>query len=371
MQKAWYVVIGIIILIVIIVIILLLPQTPPKVRPSHPISRSQPTSPVKVVKKPTIGKQQTFNSVNKPYIKPALKEHKKIEHLVNSQQMSHTLKRKTTQPLPPHHTITPSLAPEKKLKNYKAKKIPTVLFPKTGWYLGIEGGVNYINQNSTKQTESQMVQHTFHIDSKFSGVRYGLMGGWTIARLTPNKFAQRLKKTNFIWFPAYHFGTTIWQIQNFTVTGSHTWQYPPATIPTPVNIAYHYDVAITAAEFQTIVDVFQWHRFTPFINLSIGMASVNMSNYQEDHKTVNGIPVGGWKLENADNTQLIYEIGLGIKYRLNTHWQMQLQYTYFPITIKTGKYWINQGAASAPKYFPALDHEVNMSSVLLGINYRF
>lgn len=227
---------------------------------------------------------------------------------------------------------------------------PFLGMPNVQGYLGATVGLASIQGSGTSQTQiavTSNIPDTFATHGTHQGTSFGLVGGINIPRHTT-------------WFNSYQFETSLWQLGNTSIGGTHTmppnlhnWQYN-----------YQYNLQLQAISFDTTVNIYEWHRWLPFVGVGMDIACATTSNYQETPQA-DAQPTA---LSFTDQTKnlFLYHVRAGLRYQLPKNWQLQLAYTYYPmIKISTGLG--NTGVISVP----GVNSNVSISNFGLVLNYQF
>lgn len=163
------------------------------------------------------------------------------------------------------------------------------------------------------------------------------------------------------WFPSYSLGLQYQRFSLGAINGSVT-QY---SLPQFVNYAYTWDTHADLFSLYTQIDVMHYGKFTPFVNLGIGLAANHAGDFYETaFPGVTPRVSPGFASHTQNN--LAYNVGLGINYHVLTQWSLSLAYSHQYL----GSFHSSNGTSTwSAEYLNIKNYQLNM--LTLGVAYHF
>jgi opacity protein-like surface antigen len=229
----------------------------------------------------------------------------------------------------PHHTPYPTAPVEVKhsqprehhaIKAYSVptESIPTVTSysPSHHWYVGMDAGwmqttmgrgMMYADNGSNYPAPENHDLYTF---KKFQPVMLDVQLGHRWNRDTP-------------WLSAFALGLRYEHVFSKTNSGA-VLQY---SNPEFTNYSYHWDLGADVVSLYSKLDLVQYGRFMPYVDLGLGVSNVHSRSFHE-RAFPNVTPRISPDFGSSNNNQFAYNVGGGLDYQLNPNLLLTVGYDY-------------------------------------------
>jgi opacity protein-like surface antigen len=168
-------------------------------------------------------------------------------------------------------------------------------------------------------------------------------------------------KQSSYWLPLVALGL---QDEHFFL-GSLNGTITRYNVPTFLNYTYSWDSAADLISIYSKINLVQYYRFSPFINIAIGWSIFRSSKIREialQDITPRVSPgFGGYTQNN-----FAYNFGAGVDYALSKQWSASLAYNYQYLGSLRSS---NGVSAWSDEYLNIKNYQINMLSV--GVAYHF
>lgn len=187
--------------------------------------------------------------------------------------------------------------------------------PKDAWFVGIEAGALWPNTPSV-----MTVSNGSSYASPYNLDRYSTDTGTDVAVSASVGYKWHRQSE---WIPAYALALR-YQHMMANDIGGNIMQY---SMPEFVNYNYHWDLQSDLLSVYSKVDLHQYGRFTPFIDLGLGLALNHSGGYSET--AFAGVtPRISPTYQSHRQQDFAYNVGVGVDYDIAAQFVISVSYDY-------------------------------------------
>lgn len=199
--------------------------------------------------------------------------------------------------------------------SYARSSALTPVIARDAWFVGVEAAALWPNTPSV-----MTVSNGSFYPSPYDVDRYSIEAGTDAALSARVGYKWQRQRE---WIPAYALALR-YQHMIANDVGGHIMQY---SMPEFLNYDYHWDLHSDTLSLDAKIDLHQYGRFTPFVDLGLGFALNHAGGYSET--AFAGVsPRESAAYQSHSQSDLAYNLGLGVDYAIAPQFSLSLSYDY-------------------------------------------